>query len=244
MTRTLNKKTKKKGVCAYCGQYGYITDDHIPPKNLFSKPRPQNLITVPSCFNCNEGASKDDEYLRMILSLRDDLAYNENIKKLQPKIEKSLTRPEFSGLRKLFLDSIKSGSILTNSGLYLGKIPLIEPDSKRINRVITRIVMGLYYVEKQKVLSKDCNIVWFRYEKWKRLNKNTTQTLKDMITYLRAAKSHVIGNHDFSYRFVYAQQDDRYFAGTITFYNKVTFIIMSIDTATAIKINRLNPIYK
>ncbi len=42
--------TEIHGECVYCGSVGKITDDHIPPENLLSKPRPNNLIKVQSCF--------------------------------------------------------------------------------------------------------------------------------------------------------------------------------------------------
>jgi hypothetical protein len=51
--------------CAYCGSTSELTDDHIPPKNLFPKPRPENIITVKACKICVKDTSKDDEYFRM-----------------------------------------------------------------------------------------------------------------------------------------------------------------------------------
>ena len=67
------KKPKNYGECVYCGREAQLTSDHIPPKNLFPKPRPSNLITVPSCKRCNRSASKDDEYLRLVLVMREDV---------------------------------------------------------------------------------------------------------------------------------------------------------------------------
>lgn len=60
------------GACIYCGREGPLTLDHIPPRALFAEPRPADLITVPSCQPCNVGFSKDDEYLRLVLTLKHD----------------------------------------------------------------------------------------------------------------------------------------------------------------------------
>src|SRR5438105_2116110 len=59
--------------CVYCGERDATTEDHIPPRCLFGLPLPSTLIKVPSCFRCNNGASKDDEYFRMVLSFRHDI---------------------------------------------------------------------------------------------------------------------------------------------------------------------------
>jgi hypothetical protein len=54
--------------CAYCDQPA-TTRDHVPPKKLFTPPLPGNLITVPACDGCNNGASEDDEVFRNELSI-------------------------------------------------------------------------------------------------------------------------------------------------------------------------------
>ena len=45
------------GPCVYCGRKRRLTLDHVPPQNLFAKPRP--TPTVPSCAPCNSGSSLD-----------------------------------------------------------------------------------------------------------------------------------------------------------------------------------------
>src|SRR5258708_2493605 len=57
------------GECAYCGEWRELTRDHVPSRSLFSKPRPSDLITVPSCFSCNNGVSKDDEYFNIVMKI-------------------------------------------------------------------------------------------------------------------------------------------------------------------------------
>lgn len=45
------------------------TRDHVPPAGLFLSPKPTNLITVPSCFGCNNKHAGFDEWLRMVCSM-------------------------------------------------------------------------------------------------------------------------------------------------------------------------------
>jgi 5-methylcytosine-specific restriction endonuclease McrA len=73
----------KQKSCAYCHATDDLTDDHIPPQNLFPKPRPSNLnlITVPACRKCNGSASKDDEYFRYCLCMCEKVGRDEQAAK-------------------------------------------------------------------------------------------------------------------------------------------------------------------
>jgi hypothetical protein len=117
------RKHRKTGECVYCGRVGAITDDHIPPRNLFAKPRPSNLIKVPSCREChgeNKQVSQDDEYFRLMLTLREDTADHPDVKKILPIVLKSLARPDKVGFAKSLLKNMKEVNVRTRSGLYLG----------------------------------------------------------------------------------------------------------------------------
>src|SRR5688572_9409203 len=48
--------------CFHCGGPPN-TNDHSPPKVLLDKPYPDEMITVPSCYECNNSASLDEAYL-------------------------------------------------------------------------------------------------------------------------------------------------------------------------------------
>lgn len=56
-------------VCCYCGIKRATTKDHVPPKAIFTKPRPSDLITVPCCFECNNAASVSDEKFKAYLGM-------------------------------------------------------------------------------------------------------------------------------------------------------------------------------
>ena len=48
--------------CIYCGGHAE-TRDHVPSRCLLERPYPENLPVVASCARCNQGFSKDEEYL-------------------------------------------------------------------------------------------------------------------------------------------------------------------------------------
>jgi hypothetical protein len=57
---------RNKGFCVHCGG-PHETDDHVPSKVLLDEPFPENLSTSPSCQQCNNEFSKDEEYLACVL---------------------------------------------------------------------------------------------------------------------------------------------------------------------------------
>jgi hypothetical protein len=85
----MRKKRGRKGPCVYCGKVRPIHMDHVPPSNLFPTPKP-TLITVPSCFACNNTASKDDEYFRLAVAIREDIANRQDIREILPAVYRSL----------------------------------------------------------------------------------------------------------------------------------------------------------
>ena len=79
-----DKKTQKS--CTYCGYHGKLTVDHIPPKGLFGKPLPPNLMTVPACDKCHKSTTDDDEYFRTVIALRDDVYDHPDVQSVLPRV--------------------------------------------------------------------------------------------------------------------------------------------------------------
>ena len=48
--------------CIFCGGTAE-TRDHVPSRILLDPPYPENLPVVGACLNCNQGFSKDEQYL-------------------------------------------------------------------------------------------------------------------------------------------------------------------------------------
>ena len=144
----MRKRQQKIGQCIYCGNTRPLTDDHIPPANLFTKPRPNNLIKVPSCFPCNNGSSKDDEDFRLKIAIREDIADHPAAKLILPSVLRSLSKPNKKGFTKALVDSMREFECMTPAGLYIGKGATYDVNNDRINSVATRIIKGLFYHHK------------------------------------------------------------------------------------------------
>jgi len=129
--------------CAICGAVGATTSDHLPPKNLFPKPRPNDLITVPSCLRCNIGGSQHDEEFRVFLSLQLGME-NETTKKLWK--EGALRTLNHNGrLRNHLISNSWQVDHRTPAGISLGKRRAVAVPVHAHNAVINRIIRGLYF---------------------------------------------------------------------------------------------------
>jgi hypothetical protein len=66
--------------------------DHVPPESLFEAHLRSNLITVPCCRECNNAASKDDQYFLVFIALREDAKLKTEHDRLWQKARRTLKR--------------------------------------------------------------------------------------------------------------------------------------------------------
>jgi len=133
----------KAQACAYCGEPA-STRDHIPPSKLFTPPLPSDLITVPACKKCNNGASSDDEIFRNELAIMAgsfDGSANA-AERLRPSV-RSIKRNK-AVLKKMMLaahpvERYSPGGIFLGTGVAVPTTPEVH------QRVTRRIVRGLYW---------------------------------------------------------------------------------------------------
>lgn len=147
----LRKSAFSHGICTYCGKTGSVTRDHVPPKSLFPKPRPSSLVSVPSCRACNVGASKDDEYFRLNLSIR-ETDVRPVAKAIADDAIRGLARGRSTAFRTTFLRGVREVDLVSKAGIYLGRGGTYNVNLKRLNSVAKRIVRGLYLHHYKKLL--------------------------------------------------------------------------------------------
>lgn len=127
------------GVCTYCLKTAPLTRDHVPPKLLFPKPRPSDLVTVPACEECNNGATLDDAYFRLKVSLREGAGEHPDSEVIWKRALEGLTEPEQAGFLELFRNDLREGSKSHPHGVTV--------DTPRILRVASRSARGLFFHE-------------------------------------------------------------------------------------------------
>lgn len=120
------------GECIYCGEQRELTRDHVPPRCLFSKPRPK-LITVACCEDCNREFARDDEYFRIAITTGIDREKFPKENADSVRAINSLARQESLGFARSLL-----GKYQPNPGRF-------TIDAKRIGIVLNRTVRGLFF---------------------------------------------------------------------------------------------------
>ena len=197
--------------CAYCERPA-TTRDHVPPKQLFTPPLPDNLITVPACENCNHGASDDDEMFRNELSIMaGSFRQSDNAaERLQPTMRGILRNKTMLTRTVLGATPVERYS---TGGIYLGQgvaVPIVPGVQQR---VVTRIVRGLYWHHFRNSLRADIPVQVFM-DKRKPLYEHVLSSLRQQLTTLR-----LIGNGDtFQYRYARPTDDPTFSVWLLIFF--------------------------
>lgn len=129
--------------CYNCGVREASTREHVIPKALIPLPLPPNVPTVPACMSCNQGFSKDEEYLRdRLAAVVGDPNYVGP--DLWETAWRSMQRPEARGKKFGLFEDIRQlpNPVLTEEGPSDLAV-VIKKD--RAHRVIEKMVRALFY---------------------------------------------------------------------------------------------------
>lgn len=217
------KRKTQHCLCAYCGAPAE-TKDHIPPKCLFAKPKPSNLITVPSCQRCNLSDSGDDEYFRLMLSLKHDVYPHQDITKMWPRILDKLAKPQKTGLRLSVLSNIQPIAIYSPHKLRLGTVYAYDVDLSRLSHVAKRIFKGLYYHLRRTPLPQKYTVEAYAFNGFGHALPSVRACFENLVVISMRGKPSTIGNNVFSYWLRFCADDKNAFVGTLVFYEKVGFL--------------------
>ena len=114
--------------CIYCGAVAE-TRDHVPSKILLDPPYPENLPVVGSCQRCNQGFSKDEQYLVCLLeSVLVGSTDPEKIRK--PSVARAMKR---SPALRSRIEAAKS---------IHGQKVFFDPEETRIKNVMLKLARG------------------------------------------------------------------------------------------------------
>ena len=185
------KNSTRQKKCIYCGKEIATERDHVPPKCLFPKPPPPNVITVPSCKGCNHSLSKDEEYFRAIVSqLADTENHPASKRLLKDKILRGFEeRPK---LAVRILSTVKPVDIIQD-GMRVATIPAYDVDNQSYDRVMVKIIKGLLYHETGQIVSAGLAV------KWNVLHQSL-DVPQPVYDELQKSASHIIGEGIFEYK--------------------------------------------
>lgn len=133
--------------CIYCGRLAE-TREHIPSKVFLNKPYPENLFTIPACYECNNGYSLDEEYtvccIETLKSISYDTPLNERIRKIYD------IKPD---LKQLIASQITKDANHT----------LVSFDENRICRILNKLAVCFVGYEFDSLQFSEASNVWFDF---------------------------------------------------------------------------------
>jgi len=211
----------ERGICIYCGADGPITADHVPPQTLFGKPRPSDLLTVPSCERCNNLASLDDEYFKSRIAFRKDIKEHEVIKQIRPSVIRAFEKKEKQGFAKAFLRSLQRVDFPGSPGPAQPGLTY-EVELDRLYRVIARVTHGYHWKEVgHRIDLSTCYVGVVGDEQLEGADPEFQEATRQQFS---TAPSTTIGNKVFSFQGVRDKADRRVTVWLMTFYERVNFL--------------------
>jgi len=157
LTETQYMSPNDRSVCVFCGKpLNQSHDDHIPGKQFFPQPRPDDLITVPAHADCNRRYKSDEDYLRAILLATDagKSAFGNQL--WQQKAKRALDKDK--GLNNAFFRSVLNFAVFTPDGLSKGNRLGLVPDWPRVAAFVEKLIRGLYWFEFECILPQSLHI--------------------------------------------------------------------------------------
>lgn len=216
--------------CVYCGESAQ-TDDHVPPKLLFPRPRPSNLITVPSCRSCNAGFETDDEYFRVAIALRRELSDHPEAKGIFAPVIRGLNRPAQRGFARAIVAAVTSKPILTTSGLVVGHAPAMNVELERLRRTARRIVRALHFSDFRERIAGELR-VWSEDDLVGVPEEVRIEVWSTILHPLYASTKRTIGQDVFSYWAVRDPQVPGASAWLLQFFGEVRFLALTLPAGT------------
>jgi len=170
----MQEKNKRAKICYLCGEMidpktkdedKRLSKDHVPPLQFYPeeirKTAKLNLKTLPAHKKCNNSFREDEEYF---MHTYFPTVMKAPIGKLVAKdMKKRFQKPQGQIISKMILkefDTVTPGNIYLPPGMVIQNI-----DAPRADRVVRKIVCGLYFLENNKFLPHDTpmNIKFFLY---------------------------------------------------------------------------------
>jgi len=234
----MGRKKTVTGECVYCGEIKSLEKEDVIPRCLFLKPRPNDLVKVPVCRDCNLGKSKNDDYLRDILVTDADTFNNTIAQAIFHEKTLSSVRQNSSLLARDAMSKGKSEAMYTPNGIYLGEGIGVPINGERIKNIFTQITRGLYFKSRQKRIPDE---YVFEVSRVHPLTFNEVWKGLQQIGYNGPYK---IGEGVFTCVYLYAAEDEFITKWWLWFYESICISVATDSTKQIILASSLSKINK
>ena len=212
--------------CTYCLRPA-TTEDDVPPKSLFRRPR-LSLVTVPSCLECNQGLSLDDEYFRTSIVLRRDVQDHPDASEIYENAMRGLKRRGASGLGGQIARTTRWVKQRTAGGIITPPQPAFSVDLTRLDRVAARTVEGLFRHHYGWALYPHYAVQAFSLSGLAGIDDLTRSRLLATLRSLTARPCCKIGGDAFNYWRDVDPKNPGASAWFLLFFRRVGFVVLSV----------------
>lgn len=194
--------------CSICEIRAATTRDHVPPKNIFPRPQPNDLVTVPACAECNMGVSGVDEKFLAYLSLQVGLDTADASRLWTQHAVKTVRHND--RLRREILGKSQRVDMVTKAGIIIGEGYRLQGDDAVYDTTLDRTIRGLYFHHFGDILGESVRVQvhWHR------------ELTKEMIELSSEWNMNSMGSDIFVYRFARAVDQPRASVWLLQFYGR------------------------
>jgi hypothetical protein len=212
--------------CAYCGG-PEETRDHVPPKGIFAGLPKNQLITVPSCWACNNGESKDDDYFRQAMVAMETIEGATVPAPVVETIQRAVRRAEKEGRRTPLHALARSARKVWfwAEGASSAQLKTaVDIEWPRVRRTALRIARGLYWHHREHCVPDDFEVTIYSEGERVHFDQEQQEYWDEMcMDTLRGTKI-VVHPEAFMYAINKVDADPRIVTLVLVFYKKVIFL--------------------
>ena len=162
-----------------------------------------------------------------MIALRDDVGDDPNAKRLLPAVIRSFQRLSNRGPFRLLRDNMITANIFTETGLWAGRRTGYNVDLRRLDRVASRIVTGLFFHETGTRLPETHVATSYSESGLVDLSEPDRRRIQDICAKLTSRAPITIGDI-FAYWFQLNSEDPATSAWLLCFFGKVAFVGMTL----------------
>ena len=146
-------------LCVYCLLNEADTEDHVVPEGFFENAPDGGYIKVPACYQCNNSFSRDEEYfLVAVLAEATEQSSTANRVLDQLAADHRSGKRRRTGLAVALLEQVRPVDVYSPGGVFFGSGQGRALDTPRVNRVLERIVRGLFFHHFRRPLPRDATV--------------------------------------------------------------------------------------
>jgi hypothetical protein len=179
---------------------------------------------VPACRECNDSYSKDDVYLRDVLVAHQEAGDCPQARDVQQAMLRSFSDPKQARYTSRFFSGVRVVNLTTPAGLLLPRQPAMVVESRRLDRVITRIIRGLFYHEFGERIPPDYEVRSFCVtDRLRQVPAEARDFIRNVFPIFNWSPIRLVGPGVFAYRVSLMPRDGYTSMWLLAFYEKVHY---------------------